>query len=462
MNIKGIIEKVAGKKVIAFEEDGFVDLWKQWYKGDVGSFHNYKIYNGEQWVSCKRKTLNMPKKVCEDWANLLLNEKTDIAIEGDENQETINRLFTDLKFWSKGNAGVEKTFALGTGAFVESITDDKKPKIQFVNREKIYPLTIEDGEITECAFANENTNSAVIQIHYIEEDNYVIRTLICEKNGEDIVTHFGDVDKDITFYTGSNIKWFQILQPNIVNNIDINSPLGISVFANARSVLEGVDLAYDGFCEEMNLGKPRIFVDVQLTKYDNGGEHKVFDNRDTAFYVYGNGENDNKEPLKFYNPTLRTNDFFIGINNGLNLLSAKCGFGENHYRFDGSGITTATQVISENSEMFRTLKKHEIVLQEVLIDAVKALIYICNTYGDGEYNFSPNAWDNVNIEIKFDDSIIEDKETQKLSDRQDVNLNVMSKAEYRSKWYNEDLDTAKANIDAIRNETPDVTNFFSE
>lgn len=228
------------------------------------------------------------------------------------------------------------------------------------------------------------------------------------------------------------------------------------------SVLEGVDLAYDGFCNEMQLGKSRIFVNSKLVHRDETGEHKVFDNRDVAFYVYQSDNEDIKDPLKFYNPSLRGAEFYVGINNTLNLLSSKVGFGENHYRFDGGSVTTATQVVSENSEMFRTLKKHEIILNDVIIDAVKALIYICNNFGNGEYKFSADAI-NSNIEVKFDDSIIEDKETQKLNDRQDVNMGVMSKAEYRSKWYNEDLETAQKSIDEITDaNSKTLTNFFSE
>ena len=220
---------------------------------------------------------------------------------------------------------------------------------------------------------------------------------------------------------------------------------------------DGEELRVGG--TEMNIGKGRIFVDKSLTRIDQDGETRVFDNRDIAFYVYGDGTSENKEPLKFYNPTLRVNDFFTGVNRALSLLSSAVGSGENRYRFDGTGMTTATQIVSENSEMFRTLKKHEIILNDTLIDIMKCLMYICNTFGDGTYKFI----DNTNIEIKFDDSIIEDKESEKSSDRVDVNMDIMGKAEYRSKWYNEDIEKAQKTIDDIsQNKQSNMTNFFSE
>ena len=58
---------------------------------------------------------------------------------------------------------------------------------------------------------------------------------------------------------------------------------------------------------------------------------------------------------------LRTEEHSKGIQDMLNALSSKCGFGENHYKYERGSIATATQIVSENSTLFRTLKKHEII-----------------------------------------------------------------------------------------------------
>ncbi len=466
MTIEGVIKEVTGKDVVALTD--FTDLWLQYYKGDVDKFHHYQEYNGNNNIKRTRKTLNMPKKVCEDWANLLLNEKTDVVLGDDVQQENLWALLNKVKFWTKGNEGVEKTFALGTGAFVESVDADSKARLQFVTRNKIYPITFDQDKIIECAFVNVSSNKTTIQMHIkgrVFEDkleldkkgNYVILTRIYEKQQSDTSESIGNMVKQEVFNTGSKLAWYQIYKPNIANNVDINSPMGISIYANALDVLQGVDLAYDGFCEEMRLGRSRIFVNKNLVRYDENGETKTFDNNESGFY-YG-GEAENAKPFEFYSPTLRTESYFSGINNALNLLSSKVGFGENHYRFDKGGITTATQVISENSEMFRSLKKHEIILNEVIIGVCKALMYIHNTFTGDSFKFDLDA----NIEVKFDDSIIEDKETMKMTDRQDVNMGVMSKVEYRMKWYNEDEKTAKEKIAKIEEENKQTqANWFSE
>ena len=60
--------------------------------------------------------------------------------------------------------------------------------------------------------------------------------------------------------TGYDRPLFQIIMPNICNNVDLDSPLGISVFANAISQLKGCDLVYDSYMNEFVLGRKRILV----------------------------------------------------------------------------------------------------------------------------------------------------------------------------------------------------------
>ena len=44
----------------------YVDQWKSWYAGNVKSFHNYYIYNGNRKVKQKRFTMNMAKEISEE------------------------------------------------------------------------------------------------------------------------------------------------------------------------------------------------------------------------------------------------------------------------------------------------------------------------------------------------------------------------------------------------------------
>ena len=137
--------------------------------------------------------------------------------------------------------------------------------------------------------------------------------------------------------------------------------------------------------------------------------------------------------------SLRVEEHSKAINDDLNYLSLKCGFGTERYRFDGTGVKTATEVISENSDMYRMLKKHEIILDDVLKQLIQIIIRLGIVTG--------NALDiNTDIVIAFDDSIIEDKGAERQQDRQDVSMGVMRHEEYRAKWYGETVEQARQNL----------------
>ena len=55
-----------------------IDEWLAWYRNSVRKFHIYWIYDGIQSKKCERYKLGMAKKIPEDWANLLMNEKVSI------------------------------------------------------------------------------------------------------------------------------------------------------------------------------------------------------------------------------------------------------------------------------------------------------------------------------------------------------------------------------------------------
>lgn len=87
--------KELGYTTISEEFYGQVDLWESWYVGKVKGFHQYRRYNGHKWTKHNRATLSMGKKVCEDWANLLMNEKVKITLEGKKNR------ISSIAFWRR-------------------------------------------------------------------------------------------------------------------------------------------------------------------------------------------------------------------------------------------------------------------------------------------------------------------------------------------------------------------------
>lgn len=432
-----------------------VQEWKSWYVGDVKGFHRYKVRNGTSMVRCKRYTLNMGKKIPEDWANLLMNEKVKITLEGQKEQAFVDRVFTENNFLVKANEMQEKAFALGTVAFIPRVVGMEAKEtgpvpgsargivMDYVTVEHIWPLAWQNGIITECAFDSIVTVNGeqycYLQIHHKVNGLYDIENRLYKYRNNNVDTEVGLTSvpnfKRVprVVHTGSDRRRFVIDRPNIANNFD-DSPLGISIYANSIDVLKGADVAYDSYVNEFVLGKKRIMVKPSAMKYLDG--EPVFDSDDLAYYVLPEDVSDGAviTPIDM---TLRTQEHNTGIQDQLNLLSSKCGFGETYYSFDGGSITTATQVISENSTMFRTIKKHEIILEQVLVELCRIILRL----GNASMNAGLN--EDIEISVDFDDSIIEDKATDFSRDMQLLQAGIMNDWEFRAKWMNESPDEAK-------------------
>lgn len=417
-----------GINVIDDKNKQMIPLWKSWYGGYVKKEHDYTYYNGKKKIKCTRAQMRMAKKVCEDWANLLMNEKVEICVGGEALSKRVKQIMSYNKFRKRANQLVETTFALGTGAFVE-FRDGDNINIDYVTADKIFPISAENGEITECAFCSEKRIGGkkhyYINVHKKNEGGqYVVYNYLFDDQRKRTSLPEGLLDE---IETKSDKPFFQIIRPNITSNIDIDAVMGMSIFANSLSVLKTIDVVFDSYQNEFILGKKRIVVPMSMAQFldKEGNIQPVFDSDDVAFYGVP-AEGFDEMGLKEIDMNLRASEHDAALRQNLNLLSEGCGFGPNRYEFiRNGGVKTATEVISEKTDLFRNLKKHELIFAEAIEDMVRAIIFL-----DGG---SPE----VDVEIDFDDSIIEDRKSEFSERLQMVTAGVDSKVEFRMWYHNE-------------------------
>lgn len=449
-----------------------IEVWRSWYNSNVKKFHRYRVYRGNGTsVNCTRYSLGMAKKVCEDMADLLLNEKVLITVADPVTDIFVKKVLEDNTWEELGNEYQEWKAALGTVAYVVHIRDAVVDEtgnmtggsvgINYVEAAHIFPTSWQNKVITECIFMFVKTYKRKKYIHFqyhrvddVPGENrkqYVIENTVVEnttgtgkelmpEEWEEIPAFSGLAER---IETGSDQPLFIIDRLNMVNNADkdATNPMGVAVFANGIDVIRKLDLEYDSYANEFSLGRKRIFVVPEMLTTVNG--NAVFDPEDTVFYELPEdyfkvaGSN---EAMKEVNMELRIDEHSKAINDDLNWLSFKCGFGTDRYRFESGQVKTATEVISENSDMYRSLTKHELVLKRVLVQLIRTIIRAGISIG------IPGLQESSDVTIRFDDSIIQDKAAERQSDRQDVAMGAMSVAEYRSKWYGETMKQAQQNL----------------
>lgn len=450
----------------------YIEQWKSWYAGNVKSFHNYFIYNGKRKVNQKRFTMNMAKEISEDWSDILWSEKCAISMKDEKSQEQFDELINSLDLYTLINQSIEKSGGLGTESAVVSVYDiienedgmtldvtNAKTRVDLVDVDWIFPLTWNNKEITECAFGSveyiKGKKHIVLAVHQLNDaGNYVIKNhLFSESNGN--LTEIVEVDNTLQeFDTKSNVKWFAIFKPLLTNNLFNNSPFGIPHYANAIDNLKAVDISFDALKNEINDGRKRTFVRADMFNFDDGQQKLVFDPNDTTVYQLPSGATKD-DLIQSESDTLRTSNQIETLNTNLNILGSKVGFGENHYHFDGTNLSTATAVVSSNSKLFRRKKKLEIGYESAIYDLVKAICYASSQFGT--YNI--NTEDTV---IQFDDSIIEDKDAEANRAMREVQQKLISKVEYRMQVKGETKEIAEKAIEEIQKNDPSVSELLGE
>lgn len=449
-----------------------IRLWKAWWRGYVKSFHSFRELDGDKITERKLYSMKMAKKICEDWASILLNEKTGIVISDKASSDFVqgpkqlSGILGTNGFWQHGNELVEKAFYSGTGAFVLRLEnaplDDKgnilrSPETQiginYLDAMYVYPISTKRGQITEAAFASvqlvKGKYEVYLEEHTLQNGKYVILNELFDYEAGTLLPKALPQRMLPSLNTGSSVPWFAILEPNLSNNLSGSSGMGLSVYANAIDELQNVDIAFNNFVKDFKLGGKKVFYNRSMTKRAKNGTVITPDDVAQQLFLQIDADSDVDADLKTlvqeYNPQLRVEENTKGIQAALDYLSFKCGLGTRYYSFDGGTIQTATQYTGERQDLVQNANKHYIAVERTLQSLVRGILYI------GREILGQPVKEDAEIEIKFEDSYIIDKEQERERDRQDVLNGIMQRWEYRVKWYGEDEAQAKAaTLDAAR------------
>ena len=444
-----------------------IEMWKSWYRGNVNQFHYYNITlaDGTR-KQCERLTMSMAKKICEDFQRLLWSENIEISLNNKTNTKKMWEILNneDNNFMTMFPQLIEKTFALGSGAMVEYLEDDEV-KIDYLEANEVIPYKFKNDRITGMITVNqfikqEGKKYYYTHLTYHEFDGVYIKFNQLFKSDKE-----QDLGKEISFeeYYGlpavmtfqTNNPHFQVLKPLIVNNFDTTSPMGISVFANSIDRLKAIDTKYDLFTKEFELGKKTIMVDsTSLKKRAEAGEDggvkyvTYFDKENQVYQAVSGMENQAVKEIDF---SLRHTAFIESINAELNWLSANVGLGNEFYNFNGGALKTATEVISENSDTFRTKRSNEIMLEGALRGLIKAVMELSGV-----------VIQDKDITIVFDDSIINDDEAMIDRGLKLFNSNAISKETFLREYLEYDDKMVEEEMQRARPITPDGIDFFGE
>ena len=197
-----------------------------------------------------------------------------------------------------------------------------------------------------------------------------------------------------------------------------------------KDQIRAVEISYNNFVRDIYLGGKKVMMDKALIHTDENGNKVTPD--DVAQELFTLVEKDMRERADTlfyeYNPDMRISQNKEAVSFHVGTLTSALGLGTNFIleNRDSASYNSVIAWSTSNSEM---------------VDTIGA---ICRTIKTALETYISSV-EGHTCRIDFDYDFIVDYTAERESDRKDIEMGIMSVAEYRQKWYAEDKETAEAN-----------------
>ncbi|MBQ6787542.1 MAG: hypothetical protein IJO85_07465 [Lachnospiraceae bacterium] len=384
-------------KVESIESDIMSAAIKEWSE----------IYQGKPpWADDDIESFNFAKKICNETARLTTLDLK-INVEGSVRAEWLQAL-ADSFIVKMQQEEFEKACAFG-----HIIIKPNGSGIDYIMPWEYVPVDTDvDGNITAAIFFDRYHDEdgkwyyTRMEYHRFEELEsvgetvYAITNKIYRSAGKDGLglpimlkdTKWSWMQEE-EYIANIEKPLFAVLKMPVANNVDINSPLGCSIFANAEKELKNLDIAHTRLGDEIFDSQKKIFMGDMLTVGEgkpvkgrtspNGAVDKI--GKKLPRYVHILPGTETGEEYHEINPQLQTDERIKGINHFLNLVGVKCGYSTGQFVLDGrTGHVTATQVEADDRETIQLIKQ----IRDVFQKATDNMLYAANAIAD-IYNITP-------------------------------------------------------------------------
>ena len=401
-----------------------ITLWKKMYK------------NKAPWVNKEKGVISIgiPKLICKAFKQQVLSEmKTDII---DPNISTEVSIKNDQVYFDFNYQG------------------------------EFYPIAFDDdGNIVDIAFLDQFRSGEILYTK-VERQTFEYNTVTIENKAFKVKLD-ANGDENTTQELGEEIplteveKW-STLQPRveienvekplygyycepISNNVDMDSPLGVSFFSDATDLIQKADEQFGRLDWEYEGGQMAIDVDPTALHYENGyyGTHSVMDRmKDRLYRTLDLGQSNT---YNAFVPTLRDASYLDGLNNILMRIEDNLCLSRGTISNVEAEARTATEIRVLKQKAYDNIVSHQEALEDALMDTVYAMNVLVDLYSlapDGDYDTT----------IDWGDSVLTDTDTELQQKIQLVDADILDKAEVRAWYTGESLEVATKKIQDMQKE----------
>lgn len=419
-------------------------------------------------------------------ASLVYNEQAEITANDDTLNDFLNDMLGNDRFNKNFERYLESCLALG-GLAMRPYVDGDKIRVAFIQAPVFLPLQSNTQDVSSAAILTKTIKS--------EGKNNVYYTLV---EFHEWVTKDGDTygsTKDKSLYRITNELYksrtdstlgervnlselypdlepvtvlkdlsrplFTYLKTPGMNNKDINSPLGLSIFDNAKTTIDFINRTYDEFMWEVKMGQRRVLVPEQMTQLKVQDEQgnitfkRRFDVEQNVYMQVGASNMDSGSITDLTTP-IRSSDYISAIAEGLKLFEMQIGVSSGMFTFDGQGVKTATEIVSENSDTYQ-MRNSIVALVE---QSIKELCVSMCELGKAVGIYKGTVPELDEISLNLDDGVFTDRHAELDYWAKMVAAGLVPKTMAIEKTLNVTEEQAKEIYQSINDETMVSANAF--
>lgn len=429
-----------------------------------------EIYYDEPfWAEdCHDKTLNLGASVASEFARLMMIE-FESKITGSERAEFLQKQYERLKDVLR--IKLESACACG-GIIFKPYVKNGVILPDCITQDNFLPIEYDSEHITGAIFIDQQMKG---QFYYTRLEKQIYDSLTCTHTieshffvsksqtslGDEVDPKNNDIwagcEPCITI-EGVDRPLFAFWRVPFANQIDKESPLGVSVYSRAVKLLKEADMQWDRLIWEFEGGELSVHAGEDVLRVRKrttvDGETTVSDMPRTSerlFRKLNISDDDNgKSFYNIYNPSLRDEAYARGLNEIKRQIEFNCSLAYGTLSNPNNVDKTAEEIKASKQRSYTAVNDMQTSLEVVLEDyiyACDAMTTICNLAPAGKYEISFN----------WGDGVLEDKDKEQAIQLQEVNNNIRKKTDYLKWRYGVDDEQAQAMLPKSG-----VTSFFNE
>lgn len=447
-------------------------IWKYLYKGFYKAWHLIPAPTIENPAAMRNMSyLNLSKAIAQELSGMVWSDQAtvNVSIDGRELAEGetdplddfVQSVLRQNAFSAKMGQSIEQAAALGGEALKvwrevrrdregREIPDTERVRIGYCMADQFVPTAWDNAEITEGVFisriAKGGNYYTRLEWHKWDGMTYVVTNELYQAQmnktpteSQDILgyriplaTIYATLDERVEMESLEH-SLFSYFRTPVANNLDDNSPLGMSVYGNCTDTLHALDICFDSFVREFRLGKKRIIVPTKMIKTvvdpQSGRMRRYFDASDETYEALSTDDPDSLK-ITDNSVTLRVDEHVAAMNAFLNILCLQIGLSAGTFSFDArDGLKTATEVVSENSKTYKTVKNFQNQIKPAVERLVDNIIAVAQLY-DMSYNgqkIADLARPGYHVAVQMDDGITQDRQTNINEGKMLVDSGMISK-----------------------------------